>query len=168
MNDENLCEIISRKLDGVNDLLDIGCGDGFLVCCLANKLRRKIIGLDIATKGFAKAHDYCKKFDVCKLIECVRGDAHDIRIFENSRFDAVTLIYTLHHMSNPKNALKEAKRVLKSDGRVVVVEYVVRKRRSKCHKFAKEELNKLMEDAGFKESAIQELADDIILVTSRK
>lgn len=72
----------------------------------SKQIKKKNHRLDIATKGFSKAYDYCKKFDVCKLIECIRGDAHDIRIFENGRFDAVTLIYTLHHMSNPKNVLE--------------------------------------------------------------
>lgn len=27
MNDTKVCEIISKKLNGVNNLLDIGCGD---------------------------------------------------------------------------------------------------------------------------------------------
>ena len=168
MNNMSLCEIVSRKLDGVNDVLDIGCGDGFLVCCLANKLKRKSIGLDIAAKGFAKAHNYCRKFDVCGAIECVRGDAHDMRMFENNEFDAVTLIFALHHMNDPETVLKEAKRVLKSQGRIAVVEYIVRKRRGKCHKFVKEEVNRMMENAGFKETTVHQLERDIILVTSQK
>jgi hypothetical protein len=29
MNDIKLCEIMSRELNGVESILDIGCGDGF-------------------------------------------------------------------------------------------------------------------------------------------
>src|SRR3989338_7563166 len=144
MNDIKLCEIISRELNNVNNLLDIGCGDGFLISCLAKKLNRKVIGLDISTEGFTKTYNQCKKFNVCNLVECIKGNADNMKIFKNNKFDAVTLVYTLHHMNNPYIVLKEAKRVLKPNGMIVIVEYFVRKRRSKCHKFVKEEVNGMM------------------------
>ncbi len=168
MNDINLCEIISRKLNGMNNLLDIGCGDGFLVSCLARKLNSRIVGLDISTEGFVKAHNQCKKFDVCDLIECIKGDAHNMKTFKNNEFDAVTLVYALHHMNNLNVVLKETKRVLKPDGRVVIVENIVKKRRSKCHKFTKGEVNKMMETARFRNTLIQKLEEDVILVISKK
>src|SRR3989344_4818217 len=132
MNELKLCEIIAKKLKGADNLLDIGCGDGFLVSCLARKLNRKVIGLDISTEGFMNAHTRCRKFDVCNLIECVKGDAHNMKIFKNNEFDAITLVYTLHHMDNYIVVLKEAKRVLKPNGKIVTIEYIVRKKRSKC------------------------------------
>ncbi|PIQ44424.1 MAG: hypothetical protein COW04_12985 [Deltaproteobacteria bacterium CG12_big_fil_rev_8_21_14_0_65_43_10] len=168
MNNIKLCEIISKKLNDATNILDIGCGDGFLVSCLAKKLNRKIIGLDNSIEGFTKAHNHCEKFDVCNLIGCIKGNAHKMKMFGNDEFDAVILIYALHHMDNPEIVLREANRVLKPAGRVVMVEYVVRKRRSKCHKFAKEEVDKMMRNAGFRESVIQKLEEDIILVTSKK
>ncbi len=168
MNDAKVCEIISKKLNGVNNLLDIGCGDGFLVSCLAKKLNSKIVGLDILTEGFVKAHNQCKKFDVCNLIECIRGDAHNMKMFKDNEFDAVTLVYALHHMNNLNVVLKETKRVLKSGGKIVLVEYIVRKRRSKCHKFVEEEVSKIMRNAEFRNTTIQKLEDDIILITSKK
>jgi len=36
--------------------------------------------------------------------------------FENGEFDAVTMIYTLHHISEPEIALSEIKRVFKTGG----------------------------------------------------
>ncbi|MEW6455216.1 MAG: class I SAM-dependent methyltransferase [Acidobacteriota bacterium] len=167
MNDKKLCEIISRKLNGVVNILDIGCGDGFLVSCLAKKLNRKIVGLDISTEGFTKAHDRCKKFDVCNLIECIKGDARNMKIFKNSEFDGITLVYTLHHMNKPEIVLKEAKRVLKPDGRVIIVEYIIKKRKSKCHKFVKEQIHNLIENLGFRDTIIQKLEEDLILITSK-
>lgn len=82
MNNTKLCEIISRQINVVDILLDIGCGEGFLVSCLAKKLNKKIIGLDISPEGFAKAHSKCKRFDVCHLIECIKGDAHNKGMLE--------------------------------------------------------------------------------------
>ena len=61
------------------------------------------MGLDKATEGFNKAHIYCKKFDVSNLIECIKGDAHYMRMFKNNEFDAVTLIFALHHMNNSQS-----------------------------------------------------------------
>ncbi|MFQ6108477.1 MAG: class I SAM-dependent methyltransferase [Candidatus Aminicenantales bacterium] len=70
--------------------------------CLAKKLNRKIIGLDISPEGFAKAHRKCKRFDVCYLIECIKGDAHHMGMFKCNKFDAAILLYSLHHMDNPE------------------------------------------------------------------
>src|SRR3990167_5648882 len=133
MNNLKLCEIISKKLNDVDTILDIGCGDGFLVSCLAKKLNRKVIGLDISTEGFTKAHNQCKKFNVCNLIECIKGNAYDMNIFKSRKFDAVTLVYSLHHMNYPEIALKETMRILKPGGKIVIVEYIIKKRKSKCH-----------------------------------
>ena len=153
MNDLTLCEIISRKLNGVDNILDIGCGDGFLVSCLAKKLNKKILGLDTSTEGFT---------------ECIGGDAHNMKMFKNNEFDAVTLVYALHHMDDPYMVLKEAKRVLKLDGKILIAEYIVRKRGSKCYKFVRGEINKMMENSGFRDTIIQKLEEDFILVTSKK
>ena len=168
MNELKLCEIIAKKLKGADNLLDIGCGDGFLVSCLAKKLNRKVIGFDISTEVFVKAHTQCKKFDVCNLIECVKGDAHNMKIFKNNEFDALTLVYTLHHMDNFNIVLKEAMRVLKQNGRLVMIEYIIKKRKTKCHKFVSEEVNKMMANAGFRDTNIRKLDKDLIMVTSKK
>ncbi|MEW6294712.1 MAG: class I SAM-dependent methyltransferase [Candidatus Diapherotrites archaeon] len=167
MNDTKLCGVISRKLNGVGNLLDIGCENG-LVSCLANKLNKKIIGLDISAKGFIKAHNHCKKFEACNLIDCIKGNAHNMKIFKNSEFDAITLVYALHHMNKPEIVPKEAKRILKPNKRIIMVEHIIRKRRSKCYKFVKEEISKMLENVGFRNTIIQRSEEDIILVTSKK
>lgn len=168
MNNTNLCEIISKQLSGVDSILDIGCGEGFFVSCLAKKLNKKIIGLDISPEGFTKAHRKCKRFDVCHLIECINGDAHNMGMFKNGMFDSAILFYSLHHMDNPKIVLKEAYRVLKPNGKIVIVEFIIRKRKSICHKFVKIGVSEMMEHAGFKDLNIQKLEEDIILALGKK
>lgn len=102
------------------------------------------------------------------LNECVKGDAHNMKMFKNSEFNAVTLSYSLHHMDDPNVVLQEAKRVLKPDGKIIIVEYIIRKRRSKCHRFTRKEVSKMLENAGFKNIVIQKLEVDLILVISKK
>lgn len=168
MNNTNLCEIISKQMNGVDSILDIGCGEGFLVSCLAKKLNKKIIGLDISPEGFAKAHRKCKRLDVYHLSECIKGNAHNMGMFKNSEFDAVILLYSLHHMDNPEIVLKEAHRVLKPNGKIVIVEFIIRKRKSICHKFVTKGVNEMMENAGYREPNIQKLEEDIVLALGKK
>ncbi|VVB95355.1 Ubiquinone/menaquinone biosynthesis C-methyltransferase UbiE [uncultured archaeon] len=89
-------------------------------------------------------------------------------MFKDGEFDAITLLYALHHTSNPEIVIGEVKRILKPDGRIVMVEYIVRKRKSKCHKFVKEEVNKMLENAEFRDIIIQKLEEDLILSIGRK
>ncbi len=168
MDQARLCEIVSRKFEGANKLVDIGCGDGYLVSCLAKKLGRKIVGLDTALEGFVRAHNQCRRFGVCDLIECVKGDAHDMKMFGSNEFDAVLLAYSLHHMAHPDAVLKEAKRILRPKGKIVVVEYVVRKNRSKCHRFVKKEINDMMKSSGFRNTFTRELEEALVLAEAEK
>ncbi len=78
MKDYIICNSVYEKIGNVDKVLDIGCGDGYIVNCLARKLNRKVIGFDISNEGFAKSHEKCKQFNTCSLIECVKGDAHKI------------------------------------------------------------------------------------------
>jgi ubiquinone/menaquinone biosynthesis C-methylase UbiE len=104
------CSEIYKKINNVNNLLDVGCGEGYLVNCLANKLNKKVAGFDISDSGFAKSHDKCKIFNTCSLIECVKGDVCKIDNYFQYTFDAITLAYTLHHLERSVTTLKSVPR----------------------------------------------------------
>jgi ubiquinone/menaquinone biosynthesis C-methylase UbiE len=55
------------------------------------------------------------------LAECLRGNATDLRLFEDGSFDVVLLMGPLYHLldiDNRERAVKEAHRVLKKNGLV--------------------------------------------------
>jgi len=114
MKDRELYKIISESLDGAENILDTGCGEGGLCNYLAKNSKKKITGLDISENGLKKAKRTAILGKV--IVACIRGDAHSMPYFENGEFDAVTMIYTLHHISEPEIALSEIKRVFKTGG----------------------------------------------------
>lgn len=167
MNNTQICNKIYEDVGNVKNLLDIGCGEGYLVNFLAKKINSKIIGLDISNEGFNKAHKLCEHYNTCHLIECISGDAQSTK-FENSSFEAVTIVFSLHHMENPGLALKEMSRILKRDGKLIIVDYVIKKRKSKCRKYIVEQVNKLLINSGFVNIKIEEPEYGCIYVTAKK
>lgn len=55
-----MAELIDRRilchLRSAESILDVGCGEGRLVTFLAHRTRRRVVGLDISSQGFATAY----------------------------------------------------------------------------------------------------------------
>ena len=71
--------------------------------------------------------------------------------FEDGECDAVTMMYTLHHINQPEIALSEIKRILKPKGKIIAADYVIDKGVAKtdCHKFSFPMMKELFRRAGF-------------------
>ncbi len=125
MTDKKICELISSRIRKTDDLLDIGCGEGYLCNCIASKLQKKVTGLDISNKGFKKAHtSSCEEFDACNLVECLVGKAESLdNILGDRRFDVVTFIHSFHHLDDVQQSIIQTKKFLKEDGKIIVAEY---------------------------------------------
>lgn len=151
MKDKELYQKISGKLDGVENILDIGCGEGELCNYLAKNTKKKITGLDVSENGFKKAKRTAVLIKTSELVVCIKGDAHSMPYLKDGEFDAVTIVYTLHHINQPEIALSEIKRILKPKGYIVAVDYVIDKGVAKtdCHKFSFSKMKELFQRAGF-------------------
>ncbi len=90
-----------------NDIkvLDLGCGDGFLLSKLKEK-KIKAEGIDISYTAVKKAKE--KGLSA----EAIDFSAEKLPYNDNS-FDYVVLLDVLEHLFNPKQVLAEAKRVSK-------------------------------------------------------
>ena len=55
--------------------------------------------------------------------------------FDDNEFDTVLLLTVLHHSENPLQAVKEAVRVAKPGGRLIVIESVYGIKKHSCKKF---------------------------------
>jgi len=95
------------------ELLEVGCGDGRLTALLVNKAAA-VTAIDPDGSRIEAA---CKQInDVNFLV----GSGEKLG-FADGCFDIVLFSYSLHHQDCVK-ALSEAKRVLRQDGRILIIE----------------------------------------------
>lgn len=96
-------------------ILDVPCGTGEF-CMLFSPI--SYYGVDISKKYIDFAQKKYKHNLIC-------GDARQIG-FEDDYFDKILTLGLLHHLddSSAKSVLKEAKRVLKSSGKLLLIEDV--------------------------------------------
>ncbi|CCD67256.2 Methyltransferase domain-containing protein [Caenorhabditis elegans] len=116
---------IKEKLeDGGFRVLDVGCGEGFHSCLLAeNYSKSQFVGLDICEKAI-KSAKLNKKSDGSDFqnLEFVVGDAMIMPEDWTGCFDLVAFFGSLHDLLRPDLSLLEVHRVLKPGGMVVLTE----------------------------------------------
>ncbi len=101
-------------------ILDVGCATGRLLDHLAAAGATKLSGTDIAPNILEVA---AKKLRLRGVPTDLRvADAEDERPWNDKSFDVVTLTAVLHHFFRPKEALAEIVRVLRSEGRLLVLD----------------------------------------------
>jgi len=93
-------------------LLDVGCGTG-LFCMLAAEREASVAGLDAAAQSIAIARE--------------RTPAGDFRVgeieelpWDDASFDVVTGFNSFQFAADPANALRQARRVVRPEGWVVI------------------------------------------------
>lgn len=98
-------------------VLDIGCGNGAYTLDIARKADF-VVGIDIEQERLK----YAKKIvgeQALKNIELLLMSAEDLS-FPDNYFDLVTMIEVIEHIPDQDKALQNVRRVLKSDGRLVI------------------------------------------------
>jgi len=99
---------IARVIPRGSEVLDVGCGNGFIAHHLSAMLGRSVIGIDLGS-GVEAAIDY-------RQYDGARFPAPD------KSFSAVTLCYVLHHAQDVRVVLNEMRRVLREGGLAVIYE----------------------------------------------
>jgi len=100
---------VARVLPPRANVLDVGCGNGFIAHHLQGLLGTPVVGLDVGSNNTAARINYLP---------------YDGRHFpvKDESFDAVLLCYVLHHAQDPRLVLKEVSRVLRDGGLAIVYE----------------------------------------------
>ena len=97
-----------------SDILDIGCLNGNLYNFLGAKLKIKsFTGVDLSNKLIELAKT---RFPEQTWVQADRLSLP----FEDKKFDVVTMLETLEHVDDPRATIKEAVRVIKKDGILIV------------------------------------------------
>jgi SAM-dependent methyltransferase len=99
---------VARVLPKYAQVLDVGCGNGFIAHHLHALLNARVVGLDVGSSTSSN-------------IEYLSYDGRHFPV-DNHTFDAVLLCYVLHHAQDARLVLNEVSRVLRRRGLVIVYE----------------------------------------------
>lgn len=102
---------IRRIATGSKRILDLGCGEGTRLGLL--KTNAEKVGVDINDYAINKA---VKKYSG---VEFLKADIEKLP-FEKESFDLVYSVFVLEHVRQPEELLKEAVRVLKKGGTLII------------------------------------------------
>jgi ubiquinone/menaquinone biosynthesis C-methylase UbiE len=110
---------IAAKASGV--MLDLACGPGILLASLAPTMRLNV-GADVTPKMLQTARARCLAAGLVNtwFVESVAEHLP----FAAAAFDCVVTRLSLHHFLDPLVVLREVKRVLKSDGLLVIADLI--------------------------------------------
>jgi 2-polyprenyl-6-hydroxyphenyl methylase/3-demethylubiquinone-9 3-methyltransferase len=103
-------ELASRFGPRSLDVLDVGCGGGFLSNHLGT-LGHRVTGLDASSDALAVA----RRYDNTRSVRYQQGDALSLP-YADASFDAVCAMDFLEHVEDPDRVIAEAARVLKPSG----------------------------------------------------
>jgi ubiquinone/menaquinone biosynthesis C-methylase UbiE len=112
------------KLKGRETIIDAGCGTGALVCSIQEKFkhRGKIMGFDVtpAMLDLAELKVTKRKFNKNLALELAHCENFSAK--KNS-VDVVICSSVFHHLPHPSLALDEFHRVLKKNGRLLLLDF---------------------------------------------
>lgn len=160
---EGLCRAI-LQLSPPLRYADLGIGDGMLTLMLA-EVARSVTAVDVSPEMLAQLANRAKKKGIDN-IELVEGEIEDLPLPDESH-DVVVASQALHHAAKPAACLAEARRILVSGGRLLVIDLLahneewVRDRLQHRHLgFTETELRDLLEEAGFEKARVFRAARD--------
>lgn len=102
-------------------VLDAGCGTGIFSVIFANHQAAKVTGIDISEGSLSTARALREKFQL-RNAEFKSEDMLQLRYADES-FDIVWAWGTVHHTTDPLQAIQELIRVLKTGGSLLLAVY---------------------------------------------
>ncbi|MBK8026927.1 MAG: methyltransferase domain-containing protein [Chloroflexi bacterium] len=119
---EDLRWLVRCVQDGKpTSVLDVGCGAGHVSVTVAPYVEQ-VVALDITLNMLRQVEILAQEKQVTN-VRTQLGDAENLP-FEEDQFDMVMSRYSAHHWPNPARALSEIQRVLKPNGRFILIDIV--------------------------------------------
>jgi SAM-dependent methyltransferase len=102
-------------------VLEAGCGVGAQTRIVAKlNPETQFTAIDISIDSIKEAESLMKLLGISN-VEFIQSDIQHLP-FENETFDHILVCFVLEHLINPSDALQELKRVLKKDGKIMIIE----------------------------------------------
>lgn len=152
--------IAKVEIDSDFVILDVGCGGGKTVNRLAQLAPQgKVFGIDYSPDMVEYSKKVNKKLIAQNRAEIVEGSVEKTG-FPDGYFDLVTAFETYYFWTSFPDALKEINRVLKQDGKLLLVNEMIQDgvyeikhakliQETHVHLIPLEEIRRVMQSAGF-------------------
>ncbi|BAZ23645.1 hypothetical protein NIES4073_45340 [Kalymmatonema gypsitolerans NIES-4073] len=147
------------EISPLDTVLDVACGTGeFERLLLTEYSSQQIVAIDISEKMLAIARLKCSAYP---QVSFQTANASALP-FDNNSFDVIVSANSFHYFDDPLAALKEMRRVLKPDGKVIILDWcrdyltckicdTILKIFDPAHKqcYTQDEFHRLLEDTNF-------------------
>lgn len=110
------------KQDYPKKILDLACGTGDFAIASMRLHPEFVTGIDISENMLEIGQKKIQEHNLQDKINLIKGDSENLP-FDNSSFDAVTVAFGVRNFENLHKGLSEANRVLKTKGRMVILEF---------------------------------------------
>ena len=141
------------------DVADLGCGDGYLTIETARWARR-VVAIDRSREVLGRGRELAARRGVDN-ITWKRGDLESLPL-EDASADVALLSQALHHVEDPPLALREAARILRPGGRILILdlrrhdqEWVRDRLGDRVLGFEDEELAAMLKEAGLSDVRVR-------------
>ena len=105
-----------------SEILDVATGTGDLAIALSKLEGSNIIGVDISNKMLDVGKEKVIKKKLSNSVELKYGDSLNLP-FDDNQFDVVTVAFGVRNFENISKGLSEISRVLKENGKIIVLEF---------------------------------------------
>jgi methionine biosynthesis protein MetW len=103
-------DVLDLLSDGIESLLDVGCGYGTFGMAVREKHGCRVVGVELNAAAAAKAREV--------LDTVIEGDINDSMLEE--KFDVVTVNDVLEHMENPERVLDSLAERVNQNGQLIL------------------------------------------------
>ncbi len=111
--DKRLDAAASLVPAGAEDVLDVGCGEGYFLEKLTKRQTPRLVGVDTKKENVVYAAALVPK------AKFIVGDGRNLP-FGDSVFDCSVCLEVIDHVPDYKKIIKEMKRVTKNKGRLII------------------------------------------------